>query len=186
MTTNVFDSTYADRNHLTKVREKLYQARNLIGKKVGVRLDIPSARRGIPVVSIHATPHGGVVMGYDHSCVLEDATFIIQPGGMKSVGAEGGNKFPFAFIGGTLVEADLNDTRGVSGTPTQIYYNPRRVHLFVEAETGRPVKGARVVYQVGDITYGLGVEYYGDDAPAVPEGMTSMVGVPVSNYAEAH
>ena len=185
MTTDVFDNTYAARKHLDKVRDKLYQARTLVGKKVGVRLDIPSARRGIPVVTIHATPHGGMVLGYDHSVVLEDATFIIQPGGMKSVGSEGGDKFPFAFIGGTMVGQDVNDPRGASGKPKRIYYNPRRVHLFVDAETGQPVKGARVIYQVGDLTYGLGVDYYAPgEAPPAPEGMESMVGIPVSNYVE--
>ncbi len=187
MATDTLDDTYSKRNHLEKVRGKLYGARNLIGKKVGVRLDIPSARRNIPVVSIHATPHGGVVMGYDHSVVLKDATFIIQAGGMKSVGAEGGNKFPFAFIGGTMVDLNTADAHGVEGPPVRVYYNPRRVHLFVDAETGQPVKGAEVVYQVGDLTYALGLEHYAPgEAPEAPGDMESMVGIPVADYMEAN
>lgn len=184
MSTQTLDETYAGRDHLEKVRDKLYKARNLLGKKVGVRLDIPSARRGISVVAVHTTPRGGVVAGYDHSVVLENAEFHIQAGGMKSVGAEGGNKFPFAFIGGTMVKTDVNDTRGVPGYPVRIYYNPRKVHLFVDASTGQPVRAAKVVYQIGELTYALGVDYYNGDEPLAPKGMESLVGVPVENYPE--
>ena len=58
-----------------------------------------------------------------------------------------------------------------------IYYNPRKVHLFVDAETMQPVKSAERVYQIGKATYAMGITYYTpDEIPPAPRGMRSAAG----------
>lgn len=90
--------------------------------------------------------------------------------GARKVGAGGGNKFPFAYIGGTLL-GEPAQSAGV-----QLYYDPRVVHLFVEASSMRPVKGATKVNLVGKAMYADGLVFYGPgEAPPAPEGMQSAV-----------
>ena len=149
------DNEFASLDHTSKVKQKLYAARSSAGKKVGVRLDIPSVKRGLPVVSIHATASGGKVIGYDHSATTKNARFIVQASGQRDIGAMGANKRPMAYIGGTLSDEPAK----VKGTP--IYFDPRKVHLFVDATNMRPVKGARTVYSVGKKVFAVGIEYYG-------------------------
>jgi len=162
------DEEFEAMDHLPKVREKLFAHRGMRGRR-GVRLDIPSAARGIQVVAIHESPSGGRVIGYDHSASLRNVNFNVQRAGARQVGAEGGNKFPFAYICGEL-GSDEPLQEG-----TMIYYNPRKVHLFVGAATRHAVKSAERVYQVGRITYATGVRYYtSEDMPLPPEGMKSL------------
>jgi hypothetical protein len=164
------DALFASLDHLQKVRAKLY-AHRAISQNVrrGVRLYIPSVVRGLEVLAIHEKCSGGEVLGYDHSATLEDAEFIVQPAGARKVGAEGGNKFPFAYIGGKLMAEQAQHEGEI------IYYNPRVVHLFVDGKM-RPVKGAAKVYQIGKTTYAAGLKYYGPgEAPTAPVGMKSLV-----------
>jgi len=167
------DEEFAALDHLPKVRQKLYAARPYVGRKVGVRLDIPSVKRGLPVVSIHAKPSGGPVIGYDHSATTRNARFIVQTAAQRDIGVMGANKRPMAYIGGTLSDEPAQ----AAGIP--IYYDPRKVHLFVDARNMRPVKGARVVYSVGKKVFAEGLEYYEPgEAPPPPEGMHSLVKMP--------
>ena len=167
------DETFAALDHLPKVREKLFHHRSSYGKRRGVRLDIPSVKRGLEVVSIHEKPTGGTVIGYDHSATIDNAKFYIQKGGAEKVGGGGGNKFPFAFIGGKLSDEQAK-THGV-----RVYYDPRKVHLFVDASNMRALKGAKKVFLVGKATYAVGPDYYDDDEiPAAPEGMDSLISMP--------
>jgi hypothetical protein len=169
------DAYFQTLNHLQKVKAKLFAHREQVGEQVGVRLDIPSSQRGIEVVAVHERPTGGVVVGYDHSATVEEAKFHVQPAGARKVGAEEGNKFPFAYIGGKLT-AEQARREGV-----RIIYNPRHVHLFVEAETMRAVKSARKVYQFGKETYAIDPVFFEpNELPEVPEGMNSRVAMPVS------
>lgn len=167
------DEAFAALGHLPKVQEKLYAHRDKVGRMVGVRLDIPSVKRGLEVVSIHEKPSGGTVIGYDHSAVVTNARFIVQAAGQRDIGALGAAKRPMAFIGGKLTDDDPKPT----GTP--IYYDPRKVHLFVDARNMKPVKGARKSTSIGKKVYAEGIDYYGPgEAPPPPEGMDSKVVMP--------
>ena len=167
------DEDFAGLDHLTKVREKLYAERPFFGTKRGVRLDIPSVQRGIPVVSFHERPSGGEVIGYDHSAVIDDAKFIVQTAGARDIGALGANKRPMSYIGGTIVAGPAKP----EGTP--IYYDPRKVHLYVDAHTMEPVKGAARVNMIGKHVYAQGIQYFAPgEAPEPPEGMESLVKMP--------
>jgi len=168
------DDEFAALDQLPKVQKMLYKHRkSAYGSVRGVRLDIPSVKRGIPVVSIHEKPRGGTIIGYDHSATIQNATFIVQASGVKSVGAKGGNKFPFAYIGGKL-SGEKAQTQG-----TKITFDPRKVHLFVDASNMRPVRGAQKVYMIGSQVYASGVDYFGSgEAPEAPAGMNSKVKMP--------
>jgi len=164
------DEEFASKNLNNKVRSLLYAHRDQYGSRRGVRLDIPSVMQGNEVVSIHAGPKGGRVIGYDHSIMIKDAEFHIQPAGAASI-AGGGAKFPMAFIGGTIQPA------GAPGGQ-RLFYNPRREHLFVDAQK-RPVRGATKVWQIGKDTYASGIDYYGPgEAPEPPPGFNSAVKMP--------
>jgi hypothetical protein len=183
------DEAFAALDHSDKVREKLYAHRDQFGTRRGVRLDIPSAKRGIVVVSVHEGPSGGTVIGYDRGAVVDDARFIVQAGGQKQIGAEGSNKFPMSYVGGTLVGEEAMP----AGVP--VYYDPRHVHLYVDARNGMPLKGAgrvnfsaqrgegyflpeiRTVYVWAEDP----VYYAPGEAPEPPEGMESAVVMPRSN-----
>jgi hypothetical protein len=167
------DDAFAALDHLPKVRAKLFAHRDKFGRMVGVRLDIPSVKRGLPVVSVHEKPSGGKVIGYDHSAVTGNARFIVQAAGQRDIGARGSNKRPMAYIGGKLLEEEAKAT----GTP--IYFDPRKVHLFVNASNMKPVKGARKVHSLGTKVYAEGIEYFEPgEAPEPPEGMVSKVRMP--------
>lgn len=167
------DKTFAAKDHLEKVKSKLFAHRTEYGAERGVRLDIPSVMRGIEVVAIHTKPNGGKVIGYDHSATISNVRFIVQKGGANKIGSKGGNKFPFAYIGGTLVK---QEARAVG---IRLYYDPRKVHLFVDADTMRPVKSAKKVYLIGKQMYAVGLVYYKpSEVPAAPEGMKSEVRMP--------
>ena len=167
------DKKFAAKDHSKKVKSKLFAHRTEYGVERGVRLDIPSVMRGIEVVAIHAKANGGKVIGYDHSATISNVRFIVQKGGANKVGAKGGNKFPFAYIGGTLVD---QEPRAVG---TKLYYDPRKVHLFVDSDTMRPVKSAKKVYLIGKQMYAVGLVYYKpSEVPAAPEGMKSEVRIP--------
>lgn len=183
------DEAFAALDHSDKVREKLYAHRDQFGTRRGVRLDIPSAKRGIVVVSVHEGPSGGTVIGYDRSAVVDDARFIVQAGGQKQIGAEGSNKFPMSYVGGTLVDEEA----APAGVP--VYYDPRHVHLYVDARNGLPLKGAgrvnfsaqrgedcflpeiRTIYVWAEDP----VYYAPGEAPEPPEGMESAVVMPRGN-----
>ena len=165
------DELFSAQDHTNKVRAKLFAHRAHDRNAIrGIRLDIPSASRGLEVVTIHERQSGGVVLGYDHSVTIEDVNFIVLPSGARTVGADGGNKYPFAFIGGIVTtEEPRRDGR-------VIYYDPRKVHLFVERETMLPVRGAAKVYQIGKTTYAQGLLFYEEhEAPSPPNGMNSLV-----------
>jgi hypothetical protein len=180
------DEAFAALDHSDKVREKLYAHRDQIGTRRGVRLDIPSAKRGIVVVSVHEGPSGGTVIGYDRSAVVDDARFVVQAGGQRQIGAEGSNKFPMSYVGGTLAGVDAEP----AGVP--VYYDPRHVHLYVDARNGLPLKGAGRVnfiaqrggdYFIPEIrTIYIWAEdpiYYAPgEVPEAPEGMESAVVMP--------
>jgi len=172
-TTPPTDEVFAALDQTDKVREKLYAHRDLPKVPRGVRLDLPSMAKGIAVVTVHAGPSGGTVIGYDHSAVIKDVRFVVQAGAQKAIGAEGSNKFPMSFIAGVLQDVPAEP----KGTP--VYYDPRKVHLYVDATNMRPVRTAHLVNMIGKQVYATGLEYYtADNVPPAPDGMSSAVLMP--------
>jgi len=181
------DKAFAALPHSPKVQEQLFAHRaEAFGTQRGVRLDIPSVAAGRIVYTIHEGPRGGPVIGYDHSAVVKNATFYVSASGQNAIGAGGGSKFPMAYVGGTLVDEEAKPT----GVP--VYYDPRVVHLWVDARNMRPLKGAakvnllphscdgcalphiRTIY-----TFAEGPEYFRPgETPLPPEGMDSAVAMP--------
>lgn len=178
------DDAFATLNHFSKVPPLLYAHREAYeGAVVGVALDIGSVyERGIPLYAIHEGGDGAVV-GYDHSAVLHNVRFNTGARGARQVGAEGKNKFRFAFAVGTLM------SRPAVPMLTPIYYDPKYVHLWVDANNMHPVRGASVVNlvprAVGGFpfsrirtiyTWAEGIEYFRPgSAPEAPVGMDSAV-----------
>lgn len=146
------DAQFASLDHYPKVRALLYAHRGLPPFSRGVRLDIPSARRGLEVVTIHTNRSGGKVIGYDHSAVITGADFIVQQTGAEHV-ANGGAKYPFAFIAGDLVWEPAKP-EGI-----ELYYNPRKVKSFVVKSTRQPVRSADKVHVVGKRMFATGLVY---------------------------
>jgi hypothetical protein len=164
------DKEFSAKNLNNKVRKLLYAHRDLYGSVRGVRLDIPSVLQGNEVVSIHLGPKGGRVVGYDHSIMIIDAQFHVQPAGAAKIAA-GEAKFPMAFVGGVIQPASDPDGQ-------RIYYNPRREHLFID-EARNPVRSAECVWQIGKETWASGVVHYAPgEAPEPPPGFNSAVRMP--------
>jgi len=145
------DDKYEELDHFPKVRDALFSARDLVGERGAVRLDISSANKGIVVVTIHEPKGSMLVEGYDHSAVVRDAEFFVRPGDALAVGqgkrpsGKKQDKTPFSYVRGTLVgvgnEGIESDSDGIP-----IYYDPQVVHLYVDARNGRPVKSAEEVH----------------------------------------
>jgi hypothetical protein len=126
----------------------VFSGRDLIGQTAAVRLDIPSSwakpkGRDAVVVTIH-DPSGLAPVGYDHSAVVQNATFRIRPGEARAVATGERNKTPFSYVQGTLTGAgSVGQLALPNGIP--VYYDPRVVHLYVNALTGKPLKAASEV-----------------------------------------
>jgi hypothetical protein len=142
------DEGFAAIDHLHHVKEKVFSGRDLIGQTAAVRLDIPSSwakpkGRDAVVVTIH-DPSGLAPVGYDHSAVVQNATFRIRPGEARAVATGERNKTPFSYVQGTLTGAgSVGQLALPNGIP--VYYDPRVVHLYVNALTGKPLKAASEV-----------------------------------------
>ena len=181
------DQEFAALAHSPKVRELLFAHRAYAyGSVRGVRLDIPSVAAGRIVYTVHDGPKGGPVIGYDRSAVVKNATFVVSASGQSAIGAQGSAKFPMAYVAGLLVDEEASPT----GVP--VYYDPRIVHLWVDARNLRPLKGAAKVnlttrigggYALPHIktiyTFAEGPEYFRPgEAPPPPAGMNSLVAMP--------
>lgn len=174
-------------NHAEKVRKLLFAHRDKAGQLVKVRLDIKESgkqkklgRQG--VVTIHQSPatqvQPGKVVGYDHSAVVKDALFVVGGLGAHKVGLQITKKFPFAYTMGKL----SNEPARPQGVPVR--YNPHREHLFLDARTLAPLRGAKKIIHIGAATYAVGPDYFGPgEAPPPPEGFKSAAKPPEGLYA---
>lgn len=142
------DEGFAAIDHLHHVKDKVFSGRDLIGQTAAVRLDIPSSwakpsGRDAVVVTIH-DPSSLAPVGYDHSAVVQNATFRIRAGAARAVATGERNKTPFSYVQGTLAGAgSVGQLALPNGIP--VYYDPRVVHLYVNALTGKPMKAASEV-----------------------------------------
>jgi hypothetical protein len=144
------DESFAAVDHFDKVRADLFADRALLNRKASVRLDIPSSKpvnkggRDTVVVTVHEPSSAKRVIGYDHTAVVKGALFQVTPAAARDIALGIMNKTPFSYVTGKLVGAGIEGQRAEAvGIP--VYYDPRVVHLYVDARNGLPIKAAREV-----------------------------------------
>lgn len=87
--------------------------------------------------SVYSVQQSGLVVGYTSNVRVEDATFVVRPGGRESVRSTG-RKIVHAFVRGTVVP----DEDSLDGKAT---YNPYKNETFVDRFTGEELHKANVV-----------------------------------------
>ena len=141
------------------------------GTDVSLRIDIPFMKRtGKSSVTIHErrSPKDitGRVLSYVGSAVIENVEFLINP--KQSLAFASDNKVHksanLGRMGGTLVDIgstieEQNATakklaqQAISEGWTQVGINPSKHSYFYDRSTGKPLKSADRVVQVGDLIY---------------------------------
>lgn len=130
------------------------------GQRVGTRLDIPAARKGAFVVSIHQprTPSKvGQVIGYDSTAVLNDVVFATGNENKALEIASGGAKDVLQTIEGSWQNVDPAEAermaREAIDSPdwVQVGVNPTRHSYFYDRDTMEPVVQADQIIQIGNL-----------------------------------
>jgi hypothetical protein len=135
---------------------------------VGVRLNINVLRStGVAVHSVHKATskdghtkgrgfYRGEVTSYLPVVVLRDAFFNVHQGGREGIASGQQAKHPMASIDGTFTEQP--EKVGFDGV--EVSFNPKRTHLFVDAE-GFALRYAEEVTILGHRAYARGrLEFY--------------------------
>lgn len=130
------------------------------GQRVGTRLDIPAARKGAFVVSIHQprTPSKvGQVIGYDSTAVLNDVVFATGNEKKALEIASGGAKDVLQTIEGSWqnvapAEAERMAKEAIDSPEwIQVGVNPTRHSYFYDRDTMEPVVQADQIIQIGNL-----------------------------------
>jgi hypothetical protein len=160
-------------------KEKMYEAldsgkRDKIdpkienGHKVGLRLDIPAARKGAAVVSIHQkrTPSSpGASMGYTNMAVIKNVTFGIGNEKKALEIASGKAKDALQTIEGEWVAVDPSRIKDIAEKYftdpewSQVGLDPTRHSYFYDRKTTQPVVSADGVIQIGSFVLAKNVKY---------------------------
>ena len=160
-------------------KEKMYEAldsgkRDKIdpkiegGHKVGLRLDIPAARKGAAVVSIHQkrTPSSpGASMGYTNMAVIKNVTFGIGNEKKALEIASGKAKDALQTIEGEWVAVDPSRIKDIAEKYftdpewSQVGLDPTRHSYFYDRKTTQPVVSADGVIQIGNFVLAKNVKY---------------------------
>lgn len=139
------------------------------GTKVGLRLDIPSTRAGVPTVSVHEGASGkasqGKAKSYTSTAHITNATFETrsQKAGLEI--AVGAGKEPLQTVEGTWVNDDpqavFAKVKELLKSPdwVQVGFDPTRHGYFYDRKTGDPVASASEVYQIGTLLVAKDVKY---------------------------
>ena len=139
------------------------------GAKVGLRLDIPSTRAGVPTVSVHEGASGkasqGKAKSYTSTAHITNATFETrsQKAGLEI--AVGAGKEPLQTVEGTWVNEDpqsvFEKVKGFLRSPdwVQVGFDPTRHGYFYDRKKGDPVASASEVYQIGTLLVAKDVKY---------------------------
>lgn len=92
----------------------------------------------------------GKVMGYVPSIAIENADFKVQPGGLKAIRAKK-QRAVIAYIQGTGRDPNAADIKRkiASGQAVPVCFNPFRNESFVNCETGKPIRKAKVALLSG-------------------------------------
>ena len=142
-------------------QERVGKAKPLIGKRVGLRLDIPAYENHDTWVPTIHDPNGKPLAHESVAHITGDISFT-QAGDRAEVkagrvGRGETSKAPFAQIQGTLESvsptAVRNKMKEVFNDPdwVQVGYDPRRHTFFYDRTTQQPIVGATEVLQVGPL-----------------------------------
>lgn len=138
------------------------------GHKVGLRLDIPAARKGAAVVSIHQkrTPSSpGASMGYTNMAVIKNVTFGIGNEKKALEIASGKAKDALQTIEGEWVAVDPSRIKDIAEKYftdpewSQVGIDPTRHSYFYDRKTTQPVVSADGVIQIGNFVLAKNVKY---------------------------
>lgn len=141
------------------------------GQRVGVRLNLNVLKTtGVAVQTLHAATnrHGytknkgfynGEAIGYAGAVTLKNAFFNVEQSAREAIALGLQAKTPMASVDGQFVEAPLHIPLN-EGSPCEIRFNPKAVHLFVDADN-RAIRRAEFVTIVGHRAYAWGdIEYH--------------------------
>jgi hypothetical protein len=145
------------------------------GELVGVRLNLNLFKsQKVAVQTIHkgnrsgrykdgAGFFNGQSLWYQKAVVLNSCSFNVSQSGRECIASGAVSKYPMASCDGELVDEPSPSLEGV-----EIRFDPRKVHLFVDAEN-RPVRWAEKVTVYGHRVYARGVLVYFDQDTAPPK-----------------
>jgi hypothetical protein len=118
------------------------------GDKVAVHYNLHRCRVGTKPKkgeSCFVVRQKGRVAGYVPSIAVEDAEFVVQPGGLKSIRKKG-SRAVIAYVKGTGRDPGASDIKRkiANGKAVPVCFNPFKNDSFVNCKTGKPVKKAKV------------------------------------------
>lgn len=141
------------------------------GQRVGVRLNLNVLKStGVAVQTLHAATnthgytknkgfHAGEAIGYAGAVTLKNAFFNVDQAAREAIATGQQSKTPMASVDGQFMEAPINIPLSQT-EPTEIRFNPKAVHLFVD-EHNRAIRRAEFVTVVGHRAYAWGdIEYH--------------------------
>ncbi len=141
------------------------------GQRVGVRLNLNVLKTtGVAVQTLHAATnrHGytknkgfynGEAIGYAGAVTLKNAFFNVEQSAREAIALGLQAKTPMASVDGQFVEAPVHIPLD-EDHPSEIRFNPKAVHLFVDADN-RAIRRAEFVTIVGHRAYAWGdIEYH--------------------------
>ena len=99
----------------------------------------------------------GLKIGEGKFMVIDDAKFVVRPGGLKKT-RETGQRNVHAFVRGNWVNEDqsekwLNWFRMNEYYMRPVYYNPHKVDSFIDTKNGQPIHNAWRVFALGSRVY---------------------------------
>lgn len=143
----------------------------LKGQRVGVRLNLNVLKNtGVAVQTLHAATnthgytknkgfHAGEAIGYAGAVTLKNAYFNVDQTAREAIASGMQAKTPMASVDGQFVEAPT-DIALSQTQPTEIRFNPKAVHLFVD-DQNRAIRRAEFVTIVGHRAYAWGdIEFH--------------------------
>jgi|GEM_PF-3236426 len=149
------------------------------GKKVGVRLDIPSyINKNIWAITVHEQGRTGSPLSYNNVAKLRNVEFITDPSVALDIARHkelsSGGRMGKATIARMMgewipIEGDTGEAKGKSAMKmveeikdspewVQIGMNPFRFSHFYDRATGTPIVKAEEIIQIGGLVYGKNVE----------------------------
>lgn len=147
------------------------------GTRVGLRMDLPSREKGVPVVSIHegkpnsdpktGKPYksAGKVIGYGSTGYIKDVFFAPRDQEKSLVMGIEPAKEPLQTAEGTWVNMTPAEVyrrvKDLMSDPawTQVGFDPQRHGYFYDRKTREPVAKADEMFQVGQFLLAKNVQY---------------------------
>lgn len=141
------------------------------GQRIGVRLNLNVLKNtGVAVQTLHSATnkigytnnkgfYNGEAIGYAGAVLLKNAYFNVAQGAREAIAVGLQSKSPMASIDGQFVEV-LESFDASKDSPVEVRFNPKTVHLFVDAGN-MAVRRAEFVAIIGHRAYAWGsIEYH--------------------------